>query len=391
MLTAGCAEFDSAAPADSWTPTSTLHPKAGPQPKIPEGDNTGRGKSDESGEPSDTESEIPPPDGCKDHDDAVIATCLDTVSTVAALPSSGHDVTVLAGERDSGKVYSVSPDSEPTEIAELDVDTADGGGLTGLAPSPTYREDRLIFAYITTKKDNRIVRFSADDEPEPVLTGIPKGSKNNGGALEVDDSGALLVATGNAGDTEAADDDDSLAGKVLRIDTSGKPAKTNPDDERAISSGLHAPGGLCTPSSDSDGRHGKDENKRLWVTDQRDDKDTVHLVKPGEALGSPAWTWSKSPGLAGCVEWSGVLSIATTGDGDVQNLPIGKNGSVTGKPETTFGEDSDRDYGKLAGMDLISPKLAVVGTVNKSEGDPVSSDDRVVLIPRTASPTANRS
>lgn len=391
MLTAGCADFDSTTPAEAWTPTSTLHPKAGPQPQLPEADNTGQGQSGESSEESDTSSKIPPPEGCTDHDEAVIATCLDTVTAVAALPGGGDEVNVLAGERDNGKVYTVSQNGDPTEVAELDVDAGDDGGLTALAPSPTYREDRLIFAYVTTKKDNRVVRFASGEQPEPVLTGIPKGSEHNSGALEVDDSGALLVATGNAGDPKAADDDDSLAGKVLRIDTSGKAAETNPDDSRVITSGLRAPGGLCTPTHDSDEQNDKRDSERLWVTDQRDDEDTVHLVEPGESLGSPAWTWSDSPGLAGCVEWSGVLSIATTGEGNVQNLPISKAGAITGKPETTFGEDSDRDYGKLAGMDLISPKLAVVGTVNKSEGDPVSSDDRVVLIPRTASPTADRS
>src|SRR5699024_12806444 len=110
-----------------------------------------------------------------------------------------------------------------------------------------------------------------------------------------------------------------------------------------------------------------------------------------EGDGAPGWTWSDQPGRAGCVEWSGVLSLATNGAGNVQNLPINENGDVTGDPTVTFGEDSDRHYGKLAGMDLISPKLAVAGTVNKSAGEPVSSDDRGVLIPPPASPTANRS
>jgi len=259
-----------------------------------------------------------------------------------------------------------------------------------LAPSPTYREDQLIFAYVTTAKDNRIVRFTAGQDPEPILTGIPKGDEHNRGALLADDSGSLVVATGDGGDGKATDDDDSLAGKILRIDTSGDPAADTPhDDSPVISTGLHAPGGLCRPAPDPDDEQQSED--RLWVTDRGDDEDTVTLVEPGEELGSPVWSWSETPGVAGCVEWSGVLSIATTDAGNIQNLPLNKNGSVTGEPETTFDADSDRDYGKLAGMDLISPELAVVGTVNESAGEPVSSDDRVVLIPRTAAPSADRS
>ena len=33
------------------------------------------------------------------------------------------------------------------------------GGLLGLAVSPTYARDRLVYAYMTTARDNRIVRF----------------------------------------------------------------------------------------------------------------------------------------------------------------------------------------------------------------------------------------
>lgn len=393
MLMAGCADFDASSAPDSWTPTPQMHPQAGPQPSLPDAGDAGRGGPGGQGGESAPQTAIPPPEGCTDFDKAVIATCLDTVSTVAALPSGNGTISVLAGERASGKVFTVSPKSEKVQIADLDVAAADGGGLTALAPSPTYHEDRLIFAYITTETDNRVVRFAEGQPAEPILTGIPKGPAHNSGALVVDGSGALLVATGDAGDRAAATDPESLAGKVLRIDTGGAPAEGNPDAaSRVIADGLHAPGGMCKPpqpSSPTEGAPQKDA--RLWVTDRQADQGAVYQVEPGEPLGAPTWTWPDKPGVAGCVEWSGVLSIATSKAGNVQNLTITKSGAVTGKPQATFGEDSKRHYGKLAGLDLISPRLAVAGTVNKAGGDPISSDDRVVLIPRTATPTTGRS
>lgn len=393
VLVAGCADFDASSAPESWTPTPQMQPQAGPQPSIPGADEAGRARPGGQGSESQPRTPIPPPEGCKDFDKAVIATCLDTVSTVATLPSGSGTISVLAGERTTGEVFTVSPKSEKVRIADLDVTAAGGGGLTALAPSPTYREDRLIFAYITTETDNRVVRFAEGQPAEPVLTGIPKGPTHNAGALLVDSSGALLVATGDAGDRTAATDPESLAGKVLRIDTSGAPAQGNPDSaSRVIAGGLHAPGGMCEPPQQGSRTEGAPaQDARLWVTDRQADEGAVYLVEPGETLGAPIWTWPDKPGVAGCVEWSGVLSIATSKAGNVQNLTVTKSGAVTGKPQTTFGKDSKRHYGRLAGLDLISPSLAVAGTVNKAGGDPVSSDDRVVLIPRTATPTAGRS
>ena len=392
MLVTGCADFNSGSAPESWTATPELQPQAGPQPRIPGADDAGRGRSGGSGGQSAPRTPIPPPEGCTDFDKAVIATCLDTVSTVTALPTGSGTISVLAGERTSGRVFTVSPEGEKVQIADLDVAATGGGGLTALAPSPTYREDRLIFAYITTETDNRVVRFNAEQPAEPVLTDIPKGSAHNSGALLVDDAGALLVATGDGGTTTAATDPESLAGKVLRIDTSGRPAEGNPDSaSRVVASGLHAPGGMCRPQQGTSTEGTSEADTRLWVTDRQADKGAVYQVEPGEPLGEPTWTWPDKPGVAGCVEWSGVLSIAASKAGNVQNLTVTKAGAVTGKPQITFGEDSKRHYGRLAGMDLISPRLAVVGTVNKAGGDPVSSDDRVVLIPRTATPTAGRS
>ena len=52
------------------------------------------------------------------------------------------------------------------------VDTGAGeGGLLGLAVSPDYAKDRLVYAYFTSDSDNRIVRFRLGGSPEPIVTG----------------------------------------------------------------------------------------------------------------------------------------------------------------------------------------------------------------------------
>src|SRR3954447_21739993 len=224
LLTAACATFADQPPPESWRPQEQLTPQGGPDPDVPGESKPGEGDTGGGGTPT----EIPPPDGCKDYDPAVIATCLDTVVAVAAFPGDGRDPVALVGERRTGRILRVKHGTDPQVVATVPVDGSTDGGLTGLALSPTYAEDQLIFAYITTPGDNRVVRIAPGDVPKPVITGIPRGATNNRGALALDHSGALLLATGNAGTAQAAGDLNSLAGKVLRFDATGQPAPGNP-------------------------------------------------------------------------------------------------------------------------------------------------------------------
>lgn len=372
LVLPACADFDDTMAEPTWQPAPELTAQQGPQPELPEAGGDGGTIPGVPGSPGPSTS-IRPPDGCTDHDPAVIGTCLNTISAVAAFPGDGSAPAALAAERKSGRILRVSADDKPATFARIKVDTEGDGGLTGLALSPHYGEDQLVFAYITTAKDNRVVRLADGEEPEPILTGIPKGRTGNQGALAGDGRGALLVATGNAGNPRAAADRNSLAGKVLRIDGTGEPARDNPTKgSPVIAAGLHTPGGLCSAPDGS----------RSWVTDRGQDSDALYRIEPGRPLGTPVWRWDDSPGVAGCVDWTDTIGVATSTAGNLQNLSLSDDGSVTGKPQVTLDSKDDRSFGRLAGMDLLNEQLAVVGTVNKDGGDPVSSDDRVFVIAR---------
>ena len=372
LALSGCARFDDTAAGQTFTPAPVPSPESPPQ--IQE-NGTDSGGGPRSGPAQAPQTQVPPPQGCKDFDKAVIATCLDTVSAVTGLPGDGSAPSALGGERKSGRVVLASAGKDAAPFAQLDVQPDGDGGLTSLALSPSYVEDQLVFAYITTASDNRVVRFAKGQAPKPVLTGIPKGPTGNRGALAGDGTGALLVATGDAGNPAAATDPNSLAGKVLRIDVSGKPAAGNPTSGSAVyASGLHSPGGIC---SSADG-------KRRWVTDHpASGPDAIYRLQAGQPFSTPAWTWPDKPTLGGCfdfVDATGILSVASaTG---LQNVPVSKDGAVTGKPSVSLDGKGKpgTTYGRLAAMSAINPQLAVAGTANKDGGKPVSSDDRVVLI-----------
>lgn len=362
LLTAGCATFRDQ--PEDWHPQDDLTPQAGPDPQLP-----GESGPDTPGGRAQTPpSEVPPPDGCHDFNPAVIATCLDKVTAVAALPGNGAEPAAIVGERSTGRIVRVKRGADPQVIATIPVDASTDGGLTGLALSPTYGEDQLLFAYVTTPTDNRLIRIAPGDTPKPVLTGIPRGPSGNRGALGLDHRGALLLATGDAGNPNAAADLRSLAGKVLRLDTAGKAAADNPSPGSIVASGLHSPGGVCSSLDGS----------RMWVTDRAPQRDLLYQLRLGKDLGTPAWSWPDRPGVAGCVSAPDSVWVVTSKAGNLQSLPLADDGSFSAKPQVTMADDEG--FGLLGGFDLVNERVAVAGTVNKDGGTPVSSDDRVVVV-----------
>ena len=141
------------------------------------------------------------------------------------------DGSALVTERDTGKILRIDPrkksGSNVTVLGTVPGSTPDGeGGLLGIAISPKADS---VYVYTTTKSDNRVLRIPLLEnatrlgKATPILTGIPKASVHNGGRIVFDPQGNLVVATGDAAIEGLSQDPASLAGKVLRITTDGKP------------------------------------------------------------------------------------------------------------------------------------------------------------------------
>jgi len=354
---AGCAQFPDEHPG-VWKDQPSLEPQAGPQPSIEQPPPP----PPPPGQPMPPQPP-PVPAGCVDPDPAVVATCLGPVGAIAVLPDGQS---ALVGERDTGRVLRVAKDAEPVEVARIPVDASGGGGLTGLALSPSYAEDELFYAYASTGGQNEVLRVAPGDRPKPVLSGIPQGSSGNAGALLDDGQGALLVATGNAGDPANAQNPASLAGKVLRLDGFGHPAPGNPDPASpVVSSGVSDPGGLCGSATGG-----------VWLTDRGPVRDELHQVQPGSPLGSPVWSWPDRPGAAGCAASPSMVVVAFSDAAALYLLTPGPGGTITGEPTKLM----ERTYGRFAAAASSPDGKLWLGTANKAGGQPVPSDDRVLRI-----------
>ncbi len=76
------------------------------------------------------------------------------------------------------------------------------------------------YLWYTTATDNRLVRYDAPGTPPAVLvSGLKKAQIHDGGRLALGPDGAIYVGTGDASERDLAQDDRSLNGKVLRVDT----------------------------------------------------------------------------------------------------------------------------------------------------------------------------
>ena len=300
---------------------------------------------------------------------------------IAFLP----DESALVTERDSGRVLLVTGRSV-REVGRVEESRAGGeAGLLGVAVSPSYARDRRVFLYTTADSDNRVLRTTLTDgrlgRMEPILTGIPKASNHDGGRMVFGPDGMLYVSTGEAGQPDLAQDQDSLGGKILRITQGGDPAPGNPDQDSPIwTSGHRNVQGLAF-----------DDDGHLWASEfGQDSFDELNLIQKGRNYGwplvegrgdepglqNPQVTWSTdvaSPsGLAflGGRLWLGALRGERLWRVEVDGRKAGgEKGFFVGR------------YGRVRTVVAAPDGNLWVTTSNRDgRGDPADSDDRILLV-----------
>lgn len=313
----------------------------------------------------------PPGPNTGGEDQSVVASGLAVPTGLVVLP----DGSALVGERTTGRIVQVFPDaSPPVELMVVaGVDGSGDGGLLGFALSPTYEQDRLIYAYMTTAEDNRVVKFPIGGEPNPVFTGIPKGASHNGGGLQFGIDGALYVGTGDTGVPDLAQDSQSLAGKVLRIDIFGAPGGPN----SVYTSGHSDVAALCV------GPDGQ-----LFGTDLIDGlPDEVNVLVQDAEYGWPqADSGSTDPilevdppgdGLGGCALAANVVVFSSLDGQRIYLSQLDPQYAAIGDRQEFLVET----YGRLRGLAFDAEGALWVTTNNRDGiGTPTEDDDRVLRI-----------
>lgn len=309
-------------------------------------------------------------------DPFVVATHLRAPVGLTMLP----DNTALVGERTTGRIVRVQPrPAQPVRTVRTlaGLDAAGDGGLLDLALSPDYNQDGLIYAYITTARDNRVVDFTLRGAVASVVTGIPKGRTGNAGRIAFGADGDLYVGTGDAGHPSLAAVPTSLAGKVLRVTDIGAAAADNPGHSSAWASGLHGAAGLCAVPG----------TPTVLETETGDEGAEINVLAGGGFYGWPNSSGRVTEPIAtpptgdgapgGCSVQDGVLWLTSLDGRALLAARLSGTGAKTSVGR--FGVDLMGKYGRLRTVVAAADGALWLTTSNRDgHGRPVADDERVI-------------
>lgn len=335
--------------------------------------------------PDEPEPEPDPPRDPVEWEASIVATGLAAPWDLTVTP----DDRVFLTERDSGRVGEYV-DGRTRRLRQFPVANAGEGGLLGIAHSPNFAQDNLLYVYYTAEEDNRIVRFDPDNpaELDLVFEGIPQSRIHNGGRIDFGPDGMLYVGTGDAARPALAQDPDSLAGKILRMTPDGE----LPDDNPTAGSFVYSMGhrnvqGLAW-----------DSQGRLFATEfGPNENDEVNRILPGNNYGWPEVTgqanregftdpifvqqppdasWS---GLTASVQgaipqWDDNLLIASLRGQRVWRLVLNEEGTEVVESEALF----VREWGRLrAAVQAGDGSIWVLSNNRDGRGTPREGDDHI--------------
>ncbi|MGK5444086.1 PQQ-dependent sugar dehydrogenase [Micromonospora sp. URMC 105] len=314
-------------------------------------------------------------------DPEVVATGLEVPWGLDFLP----DGSALVAQRDRGTVVRVRPGRAPRQVARIAGVVAGGeAGLLGLAVSPTFRRDRLVYVCFTTASDIRIVRFPLElpQFAQVILSGVRRASAHDGGRIAFGPDGMLYAGIGDALVPADAQNLASRNGKILRMRPDGRVPADNPFAGSLVYSyGHRNVQGLAW-----------DARGRLFATEFGQSRwDEVNLIVPGGNYGWPVvegrsgdprfrdpvvvWTPAEaSPSGAAFAE--GTLFVAALRGARLWAVPVGVSGEV-GTPTAVL----RGSYGRLRTVERAPDGSLWVTTSNRDgRGTPAADDDRILRV-----------
>jgi glucose/arabinose dehydrogenase len=286
-----------------------------------------------------------------------------------------------------GTIAKIENGEVERQAVQLDqeLSTAAEAGLLGLVLDPNFEENREAVAYYTYEGNagptNRIIRLVLEGnewtEQDVLLDDIPSGAVHHGGRLAIGPDDKLYATTGDAFVAELAQDLDSIAGKILRMNLDGSIPEDNPFENSYIYSYGHRNAqGLTwlddgTMYASEHGNQAHDEINRIepgqnygWPLIEGEEE-TDELVAPVFTSGSEE-TWAPS----GMAAYNQSLYVAGLRGQAVYLFDL-----ETGDFNTPL-----TDFGRIRDIYIEDDYLYFITNNTDGRGDPIEEDDRLMRI-----------
>jgi len=321
---------------------------------------------------------------------------VETISENLSIPWSidfANDGRIFFSER-TGTLQVIDGDVQK-QILDLNVGGGEGGML-GIALDPDFESNHYIYIYYTYNEllstKNKLVRYVESNnslsEDKILLDDIPGASYHDGGRIKFGPDDKLYITTGDAGDPSLSQRLDSVAGKILRINSDGTIPTDNPFPNSAVYSyGHRNPQGIDWDKS----------GVLIGTEHGQSAHDEINLIEPGKNYGWPDVigdeikdgmtnpllhsgddTWAPSGGsfyYGDITQWNGLFFVASLRGQHLLAIEFDSKYNVISFEKLFLGE-----YGRLRDVVSGPDGLYVLTSNQDGRGSPTENDDRILRI-----------
>jgi aldose sugar dehydrogenase len=269
-------------------------------------------------------------------------------------------------------------------VGQVNVTQNSESGLLGIAVDPNFTQNNYIYIYYTFGNYNRISRFklvgNQISNETVLLDNIPASSIHNGGRLKFGPDGKLYVTTGEAGNSQLAQDLGSLGGKILRLNVDGSIPEDNPFGSYIYSYGHRDPQGITWSKNGTmyESEHGQTRN------------DEINIIIKGGNYGWPTYEGNEtSQGYikplrayteltlapSGIAYYQGALYVAGLRGTQLRKITLSNTGESIMGEKATFTQ-----LGRIREVVEHNGYLYITTSNRDGRGVPQSGDDKIIRI-----------
>ena len=282
----------------------------------------------------------------------------------------------------NGDVKIIDPEGSET-VGTINVTARGESGLLGLAVDPEFSNNSYIYVYYTAPDGNRVSRFVLNGtiKNETVLLDkIPSNTIHNGGRIKFGPDGMLYITTGDAGNNGTAQDLNSLAGKVLRMDKNGSVPQENPYNNYVYTYGHRDPQGLAWSLNGTlyESEHGDTHN------------DEINILVPGANYGWPLYQGNNTAqgyvgpmivytdttlAPSGIAFYNNKLYVAGLRGSQLRQITLSSNGSSFTGQQALFTQ-----LGRIREVVYHDGYLYISTSNTDGRGIPQFGDDKIIRV-----------